>query len=298
MPRKNLLTLFPLLLVWSTLAWSQPPQSAALIYAYHQLRAESATTFSTPFAVRSQEDDKRLSAEIFSVLDQPLDVVAQALTNIENWCVFMPLNLNVKSCTYSRSDNVDLLTLYVGRKFYQEPEDAYTLSYEHQTKHNNENGFNVVMVADEGPMGTKDYLIEIDAIPLNGQTLLRINMAYNTSWMSKLASSAYLATMGRDKLGFSVEGKGVDGQPIFIRGPQAVIERNAMRYYLAMKAYLETEQLIPEKRLEARIIRWFEMTEEYSKQLYEIEREEYLQAKRKEWINQAQLQALENKRLN
>lgn len=298
MPRKNLFILFPLLLVWTTLAWSQPPHSSTLIETYQQVRAQSVTTFSTPFAVRSQEEDKRLSAEVFSLLDQPLEAVAQALTNIENWCVFMPLNLNVKACTYNRSGNADLLTLYVGRKFYQAPEDAYTLSYEYQTKHNDENGFSVVMVADEGPMGTEDYLIEIDAIPLNGQTLLRINMAYSTSWMSKLASSAYLATMGRNKLGFSVESKDAYGQPIFIRGPQAVIERNAMRYYLAMKAYLETEQLVPENRLEVRISRWFEMTEEYSKQLYELEREEYLQAKHKEWINQAQLQALENKRLN
>ncbi len=298
MPRKSPLILFVFFVVWSNLSWSAPAESSALIKAYHQLRTESATTFATPIAIRSQENKRRLSAEIYSVLDQPLNVVAQALTNIENWCEFVPLNLNVKACTYSHSDKDHQLTLYVGRKFYQTPDDAYTLSYDHQTKYSNDDGFKVVLSADKGPIGTKDYLIEIDAIPFNGQTLLRINVAYSNSWMSNLASSAYLATKGRDKLGFSIEGIDAAGQPIFIRGSQAVIERNAMRYYLAMKAYLETAQLLPEERHKARTLRWYEMTQEYSKQLYELEQDEYLEAKRKEWINQAQLQALENHRIN
>lgn len=157
----------------------------------------------------------------------------------------------------------------------------------------------VSMAAKEGPLGTEDYQLAIEAVALKNKTLIRISMAFTPSIVSRLATSTYLATLGRNKIGFSVTGVDSLNQPIFISGVKAVIERNAMRYYLAMKAYIETRALPVTERFDARTRRWFELTELYQRQLRELNKDEYLSAKRRERHNQLQLQRkLEDKAKN
>ena len=43
----------------------------------------------------------------------------------------MPLHINTKACTYSGSG--DEITIYMGRKFYQGPDEAYQLTYRFAT---------------------------------------------------------------------------------------------------------------------------------------------------------------------
>ena len=69
-----------------------------------------------------------------------------------------------------------------------------------------------------------------------------------------------------------------------------IIERNIMRYYLSLIAFLDTAHLSHDERFEARINTWFDLTENYATQLHELERDEYLQAKRQERHNQLWLQ--------
>jgi len=132
--------------------------------------------------------------------------------------------------------------------------------------------------------------LNLDAQSVDEQTLVRIRMAYTPSWLSGIASAGYLATLGRSKVGFSIEGIDAAGRPQLSRGAKAALEHNAMRYYLAIKAYLETSQLSSHERFDARLQRWFELTEAYPEQLNEMEKREYLQIKQREWDNQKQLQ--------
>ena len=74
-----------------------------------------------------------------------------------------------------------------------------------------------------------------------------------------------------------------EGQPVYINGVRGMVERNAMRYYLAIEAYFgamsaPTAQQQQEKRLHD----WFALTEEHPRQLHEMERDEYLAIKRRE----------------
>ena len=69
-----------------------------------------------------------------------------------------------------------------------------------------------------------------------------------------------------------------------------MIERNAMRYHLAVKAYLGTLEVSEPRRFERRLERWFELTSDYRTQLFEMERDEYLRCKRRERANQSLLQ--------
>jgi hypothetical protein len=99
---------------------------------------------------------------------------------------------------------------------------------------------------------------------------------------ARLAMQGYLATIGRDKVGFSVVGRQADGQPQFIGSTRGVIERNTMRYYLAIEAYLGALGLPPAQQVEKRLADWHSGVERYPRQLRELERGEYLAMKREQ----------------
>lgn len=96
----------------------------------------------------------------------------------------------------------------------------------------------------------------------------------------------YLATAGSSKLGFTVTGKRDDGQPEYIGGMRGVVERNTMRYYLAIDSYLGAAREAPPVQLEKRLQSWFTATERYPRQLHEMDRGEYLEMKHAEYLRQ------------
>lgn len=106
------------------------------------------------------------------------------------------------------------------------------------------------------------------------------------SWSLWVAMQTYLATIGRDKVGFTVVGKQADGQPEYIGGVRGVVERNTMRYYLAIDTFLGTARAAPAARFEKSLQAWFTAVERYPRQLHEMDRDEYLDMKRAEYLRQ------------
>jgi hypothetical protein len=106
--------------------------------------------------------------------------------------------------------------------------------------------------------------------------------------------STYFMTLGSDKIGFSVMDHDEDGKPVYVNGIRGVIERNSIRYYFAIQSYLDSLAEPADKQFEARINKWFELTEQHHEQLYEMDKADYLQFKRKEWQDQMRLQAMFN----
>jgi len=96
----------------------------------------------------------------------------------------------------------------------------------------------------------------------------------------------YLATVGSDKVGFTVTGQSADGQPVLIKGVRAVVERNTMRYYLAIDSYLASSQQPTASRFEASLQSWFSAAENYPRQLHEVTQPAYLAMKRAEHLRQ------------
>jgi hypothetical protein len=97
----------------------------------------------------------------------------------------------------------------------------------------------------------------------------------------------YLGTVARDKVGFTRAKDAKSGETAFVGGSRGIVERNTMRYYLAIDAYLDSLQAPPAQRLEKRLQAWFDATERYARQLHEVEREAYLSMKRNEVQRQA-----------
>jgi hypothetical protein len=278
-------------LVLPGLAWGEDRNSSALTALYQEaLQGQVSSVFGAPIFVSSNRQGNRLSAEAYGIVEHSFTEVASGLSSPANWCQFVPLTFNVKACTYSSQGNQPELTFYAGRKFYEAPDDAYQLHYRYQLTSQRHDYVQIVLSAAEGPLGTSDYRIELDAMPAGDGTFVRILSSYRSSFVSRLATDAYLATLGRDKVGFSVVGSTKTGEPIYVGGVKGVIERNAMRYYLALMAFLDTSNLSPCERFEARIRSWFDLSEAHAMQLHELEQEEYLVSKRRERHNQVKLQ--------
>ncbi len=261
----------------------------ALLDHYHRLKHGLSTTLpGTRINLDSSQQDNVLNAEVNSILPTPFETVVAALTQASNWCEVMPLHFNIKACTHKTQDGAELLTVYSGRKIYEAPEDSYQMTYQFEIIEKNDSQLSLRLHANHGPVSTSDYLIELDAVPVAEGTLLHIHSSYRSSWLSSMLTSTYLSTLGRNKVGFSLIEQ--DGELRPVQGIKGIIERNVMRYHLAIDAFLSTQSLPEATRHDATLTSWFEQNDSYPQQLHEMDETDYLQIKRKEWHNQQQLQ--------
>jgi hypothetical protein len=232
--------------------------------------------------LQSSESDNRLQGEVFALVDHPYDVVRAALSRADAWCGILILHLNVKYCR-AGGGPAPALDMAVGRKFDQPLRDAYWLRLAYRVAVSREDYLQVVLVGPSGPMGTRDYLIQVEVVPFDGGHAL-LHMAYGYSYdaLAGLAMSTYLATFANEKVGFSAVGTSTSGQPLYVRGVRGVVERNAMRYYLAIDAYLGARALPAAQQPQKSLQDWFAATERYALQLHEMDREAYLAMKQLE----------------
>lgn len=266
-------------------AWAE----VTLLERYRMIRDGSADTLpGTTIALSSSELAELPSAEVSSILSYPFDTVAAALARAESWCRFMPLHFNIKACTFETEEGEEQLTLYSGRKTYQSPEESYRMTYRFAIIRQEEDRLSLRLHADTGPANTRDYLIELDAMQVEEGTLLHIRSSYRPSLLSALLARGYLATLGRDKVGFSRIGQA--GERQFVQGARGVVERNVMRYHLAVDAFLSTHTLPGNSRHEATLKHWFRQNDGYLQQLHEMDEAQYLAIKHREWKNQQRLQ--------
>jgi hypothetical protein len=136
-------------------------------------------------------------------------------------------------------------------------------------------------------LGTYDYKILIEAIPLQDErTFLHFTYAYSFGLAARLAMQTYIATLGRSKIGFTVLGKQREGNTIYIQGIRGIVERNTMRFYLAIDAYLAALAQPADKQLQKSLENWYTSSEHYAAQLHEVELNEYLEMKHQEYKRQ------------
>jgi hypothetical protein len=120
----------------------------------------------------------------------------------------------------------------------------------------------------------------VEVAPLDAaHTMLHMSYAYGFGFTARVAMDTYLATAGASKVGFSVSGKDGDGQPKYVGGVRGLVERNTMRYYLAIDDFVAAPA---PSQLEQRLNTWFDATERYPRQLHEVEKNDYLVMKREE----------------
>lgn len=240
--------------------------------------------FQRPLYLESAETTQSLSGNIYALVNHPFASAGAALNGPEAWCDIMLLHLNTKYCRGSADSHGSVLRVYIGSRGEQALDDAYPVDFAYRVAAAAADYLNIMLTADEGPLRTSDYRIVLEAVPLgDSRTLLHLAYSYSFGFAGHVAMQAYLNTVGRDKHGFTVTGKQSGGAPVYIDGMRGLVERNTMRYYLAIAAYLGALSAPPQARLEKSLHDWFAAIEGYPRQLHELEQAEYLAMKRNEY---------------
>jgi len=272
------------LLAWLIAALPAQAQDSATLRARQAALAPllAVNAYNRPIYIESVHNGGDLRGEVYAIEQQPFARVGPALQGMEHWCDILMLHLDVKMCRWSEA-GPDVLSVSTARKFDQPLESAATVEFSYRVIASTADYLQVQLHADKGPMGTHDYHIVLEAVALDARTsFLHLSYAYAQGFGGRIAMEAYLATLGRKKVGFTVTDHKPDGQPVFIGNVRGLVERNCMRYFLAIDAFLTAYGLPPAEQLESRLREWHAGTELYPVQLREMEREDYLAMKRRE----------------
>lgn len=258
-------------------------EGAALRERHAQLReALRDNPYQRPLHIESFQSGDRLRGEIHAILEYPFAQVREALAVPSNWCDILILPFNTKHCRVAGTPQSPQLQLRIGRKYDQPPEKAFQLDFAFRPRAATDDYFETLMEADHGPVGTRDYRIVVAAVPLpDGRTFLRLDYTYGFGMAGRLAMRTYLSTAGASKVGFSTT-RDSSGREALIGGMRGAIERNAMRYYLAIDAYLASLAVRPAQQADFRINAWFEASERYPRQLHEMDKATYVGMKQRE----------------
>ena len=263
--------------------------SAFALHTQHEVLREqlASNPFQRPLVLESAQTSSDVKGDIYAVIPYSFGRVSEALAAPQGWCEILILHLNTKYCKIQNEPQGTALLMNVGKKFDQPLANSFRLAFAWRLIDQKAGYLQVLLTAAEGPLGTRDYRITLEAVPLpDGATFLHLSYAYGYGLSGKIAMLAYFGTVGRVKVGFTVTGKDAQGNPAYIDGMRGLVERNTMRYYLAIESFLGALAVPRDARFEKRIHDWFTAIEHYPRQLHEMEQTEYLDMKRKEYRRQ------------
>jgi hypothetical protein len=257
-----------------------------LLYStYQTMRPELNTSpLGEPFNLKAQVFNELTLGDVYAVVPYPYDLLATTLTVPEQVCHAIVLHINVKGCVIENDGQLKpLVDLYIGRKEYQHPDQAFKVQYKFSVSDPSDKYTLISMTADSGPLNTENIAIHIEFLPIDTKTSF-VHFTYSANYvkLARFALNAYLSTLGRNKVGFSEIGIDKQGDPVYIKGIQGVIERNTMRYFFALHSFFSTYHEPENQRFDASLNRWFDYVEKYPRQLQEVPREDYIKAKHHE----------------
>lgn len=245
-----------------------------------QLRA---SVFGEPLVLSSRERSDRIEGDVYAEVVHPFTAVQATFRSAAGVCEVLLLHLNVRACQPTAGAGSEGLSLLVGPKRAGAPGADYPIAYTMRTDTANAGYLRVSLSAAEGPLSTSDYRMVFEAVPIGGgRSFVHFGYAYGYGTLARLAMGTYLATAGRSKIGFTVVGRDAQQQPVYVAGERAAVERNVMRYHLAVLAHLSVAPGAGGTPLLARQRAWFALTERHAAQLHEYSLDEYLQEKRKD----------------
>ncbi len=273
----QLVLLLATLLAMQT-ALAQAPLAQELRQRHADLsQALARSAFGRPLLLQSQHGRDTDEGVVEAVLDAPLDRV-QALASPQRWCDVLMLHQTTHRCRVA-PDGRQLDVQLSNKSGLGGQLLNLRLNFEASVFKGEL--LTVRLEAAQGPLGSREYRIRLEATALpSGQSFMRFRYSYGFGLLARLAMQGYLSTRAQEKIGFSLEsGPGGSLQPV--RGMRGVIERNTLRYFLAIEVLLHTLEL-PPAQLERRLLAWFDATEQYARQLHELDRAEYLALKRRQ----------------
>ena len=166
----------------------------ALREMYAGLRTQlEQSPFQRPLHLESTVEPQSSKGDVYAVVDHPMSRLTGSLTNPDNWCEVLILHLNVKSCRAGLRDGHAVLLVAIGRKYDQPLKKAYRVEFTFCVTSLGANYMSVVLDAGEGPFGTRDYRIALEAVALEDeQALLHLQYSLNYGFQARVALKFYL----------------------------------------------------------------------------------------------------------
>lgn len=267
------------------LGWTATPGAAGparqteLLAEHAALQASLADSpFGAPLLLRGADTDGPLdSGEVLAVLPRPLDSVAAVLRTAGGVCGMLLLQLNVRACQPTDGPDGQRLQLTAGPLRAAVPGLTTTLALQLLPQVDAPRHFSTRLTAPAGPLGSSALQLHLEAVALApGTTYLHIGYRQTSGLAARLATQVYLATAGRDKVGFSRDGAGAEDPPRLVGGERGALERQVMRHYLALLVSTAAPSGAPAAQADARLRAWFAATERHATQLHEIDLADYL----------------------
>jgi hypothetical protein len=247
--------------------------------------------FQRPLYLDSVESSHDLKGDIYALMDHPFADVSAALNGAAKWCDVMILHINTKYCRASTDKTRTVLIVGIGKKTDQPVADAYRVEFAYHVNAATPEYLEIQLNADKGPLDTSNYRIQLEAAPLDGgRTVLHLKYTYDYGMAGGISMQFYLATIGRGKVGFTLVAGTANGPPEYIGGVRGVVERNTMRYFLAIDAYLGALATPLPAQLGQRLQTWYTSTELYARQLHDVDRGAYVAMKEREYQRQQTMQ--------
>ncbi|NIO40638.1 MAG: hypothetical protein GTO41_10905 [Burkholderiales bacterium] len=261
---------------------------------YSKISSNHDNGFGRPLWLESVTANGTAKGTVEAVLAFPFSEASRHLRRPASWCDILILHFNIKSCSVVSRKDETVIEVGIGRKHDHTSGKVYHVSFMFGVVEHRGDWLHVRLIADKGPLSTRNYRIVVMASPLSNEKLVvKLSYAYDYGLIGKLAMEAYLGTLGRNKVGFTVEGRQADGRPRYVRGMRGAVERNAMRYCLAVESFMRSLSWPRYQQVEARLQDWFTSTQHFSRQLYEMDRDAYLALKRKEIERQQAFSAVD-----
>ena len=265
-----------------------PADSAEALRArYVELSEQLANSAIQPGLYMESGDSTRAPrGDAYAVVDYPFATVAAAFATPASWCESLILHLNVQYCRAAVEEGRPQLSAAVGKKTNQPLDDTHRIDFDFAIAEASADYTRVELGSVKGPLGTGNYLIALELVALDDRrSFVHIRYSYTQGFITRCAASIYFSTSGRDKVGFTRIQDG-DDPPRLVRGIRGALERNTMRYYLAIEAYLHTLGSPAPQRFEQSLERWFAATERFSRQLREVEHDAYIDMKHGQYLRQ------------
>jgi len=240
--------------------------------------------FGRPLRLESRDANHTIEGEVYARVDHPFPEIERALHEASQWCDVLVLPFNVRGCEAQDGSTRSSLSLFIARHKDSTPDDTYRLDFRFRDEARGADFLRIALAAPSGPFGTHDYRIALEAAPAADarRTILHLTYSYGYGLASRMAMRLYLSTVGADNVGFTVQGRDGDGKPMYVRGMRGVMERNTMRYFLAIEAYLDSLAAPPDSREDVRLRDWFEAAERYPRQLHEMGLGQYVAMKHRD----------------
>ena len=118
----------------------------------------------------------------------PFNRLSSGLSSPTQWRDVMSLHINTKYCRATVTPTASKLIVRIGSKGPEELSRTARLEFEYSASAATQDYLSVALAAKAGLLGTSDYRITLEAVPLpDGKSFLRLRYSYAFGLMGKLA---------------------------------------------------------------------------------------------------------------